>query len=184
MEKDSRWLECSRYVLTDWRYVKYDLYVDIRCKIQEHTKRQCHVEPPSIPPAIPSDSSSSQPRTERHLSRDFSSQKSMSVPGACSPSYHTSNQSRQKTQCNQTYSQIVSFLNGLQIPCLHLANIFEEFGLILEMSLDELCMENEMWDELKEYLLENGATRLEWHVVEVGLQLKENQIRCGNVNCP
>ena len=72
----------------------------------------------------------------------------------------------------------------MQIPCLHLANIFEEFGLILEMSLDELCMENEMWDELKEYLLENGATRLEWHVVEVGLQLKENQIRCGNVNCP
>ncbi|OCH95743.1 hypothetical protein OBBRIDRAFT_500090 [Obba rivulosa] len=50
------------------------------------------------------------------------------------------------TVSGQTAAEIVSFLNGLQEPLLHLAVALHELGIRTGQALDVLCRTPEMWD--------------------------------------
>ncbi|KAJ3558774.1 hypothetical protein NM688_g718 [Phlebia brevispora] len=73
---------------------------------------------------------------------------------------------------------VATFLNGLERPCGHLLPFFQEMEIDSAENLNILCgMDEDMWEEVKSYLLKKGMSLLQWLIVKRGLRDRAAALR-------
>ncbi|KAJ3558773.1 hypothetical protein NM688_g719 [Phlebia brevispora] len=74
-------------------------------------------------------------------------------------------------------SAVAIFLGGLMRPCTQLLPYFQQMGINSGENLDDICVMDGGWDEVKSYLLERGVTLYQWLIVRRGLRERASQLR-------